>query len=487
MSLNLKKGEMADVFIKKKILLAVHIESCFQGLLNIGRMLKESGRYEPIFLFVEDFYTRSCMERDMSICKREDIYHLKSLKEYGGIIFRQTGIKRLLNGFAESLAQNIKFKITGSVVYQLLKLYKRLKYIRRLICNEEISLVVTGLDLAHYDTSVFIKAAHLEQKPAVIVTDIMTNASEFGELYYNNPRHRIKKWNSRLVGRLYPHWVLEYKKQRLMRLPSAGMVLAKELLGLAPPLPWQIHSGYADAILVESEEARDFGISNGLPPEQVVATGTVSLDIMAKILAESSALRYELYQRLNFHENNKPMILLALPQDDHPVGYARAFTTYKEMVYFFVTSVAACHEYNVVVCLHPSTKHEDVKYIEQLGVKIAQEPTANLIPLCDIYVCPYSSTIKWAIVCAKPVVVYDYNRHKRSDFIGAKGVLVTEEKKEFIAAVQGLTENHSFYEEISGMQKGYADRWGRLDGKAGARILKVFDDFIMEKTLFNSA
>lgn len=259
----------------------------------------------------------------------------------------------------------------------------------------------------------------------MVITDIMTNAAEFGELYYNNPNHSLKQWTRRLVGFLYPRWVLEHRGRKLLRLPSAGMVLAKEWLGLAPPLPWQIHSGYADAILLESEQVRQYGISNGLPPEQLIATGTVSMDMMSKVLQEVPKHRADLYRRLNIAEN-KPMILLAMPQDDHPTGYVRPFPTYKDMVRFLVSSLSACQDYNLVVCLHPSTEYDSIKYIEDWGAKIAKEPTARLVPLCDINVATVSSTIKWAIACGKPTIAYDYGRHQSPAYVGAKGVITKE-------------------------------------------------------------
>jgi glycosyltransferase involved in cell wall biosynthesis len=488
LNLNLQEIDMADIYqLKKKALLVVHMESCFQGLLNIAKMLRESEKYEPIFLFEEDNYPSSCLHRDIQICVTENIAHLNVFGSEGARYLGSLRERKIslayriappaLAKFIDPVIRRTGIAIYNNAVYQFFKLYLRLRYLRGLIRREDISLVVLGFDLAQYNTAVHVKAAHLEKRPAVVVTDIMTSASEFGELYYNNPKHRVKNLSDRLIEKLYPRWVLNYKGRKLLRLPSAGMILAKELLGLAPPLPWQYHSSYADAVLVESTELRDFGIANGLPAEQLIATGTVSQDIMANAIKNASTLRHDLYKRLGFGED-KPMILVALPQDDHPKGYERPFPTYEDMVNFFVNSVVSCNEYNIVVCLHPSTHYEDVRYIEQMGVKITQEPTASLIPLCDIYVSTVSSTIKWAIACGKPVIAYDYNRHRRSDFKEAKGVIVVEKKEEFIDMLCRLTEDRKFYDEISTKQKSCAERWGKLDGQGGARILKVFDELI---------
>lgn len=464
---------------KKKALIVIHIESCFPELLNVARLLKQSGRYEPIFLFVEGYY--ATIQRDMLTCEAEHIPHLNPLSEPGRHLLHETLAGRLwhlvLSSVPEALAETVKFSIFGSVPYQLWRHSQRLGFVKRLIQKEQISLLIPGLDLAHYDTSLFIKAAHLQRTPAVIVTDMMTIAAEYGDWYYHNPRHSLERWPNQLVGTLYPRWVLEHKDRKLLRLPSAGMVLAKEWLGLAPPLPWQIHSGYADAILVESERMRSLGILNGLPAEQLIATGNMSQDTMAKVLRDAPRQRAELYRKLNLPEN-KPMILLAMPQYATPRGYPQIFPIYDDMVQFLVSVLSACKDYNLVVCLHPSTEYDRIKHIEQWGAKIALEHTARLVALCDIFVASVSSTIKWAIACSKPTISFDFDCIRRPEYAEVKGVITVETKGDFLSALRNLTENKAFYDEIAMRQATHAAQWGQLDGNAGERILEVFDQQI---------
>lgn len=162
----MKDGGTVEVEqLKKRALIVIHIESCFPELLSVARMLKESGRYEPILLFVEGYY--STLRRDMSICEAQNIAHLNSVEEPGRRLLRGTLVgrllSRLLNSFPESLAKTMKTHVFHSAAYQLWKHSQRLEFVRRLINSQGISLIVLGLDLAHYDTSVFIRAAHLQK------------------------------------------------------------------------------------------------------------------------------------------------------------------------------------------------------------------------------------------------------------------------------------------------------------------------------------
>ena len=121
------------------------------------------------------------------------------------------------------------------------------------------------------------------------------------------------------------------------------------------------------------------------------------------------------------------------------------FQTFPALVEFWIRSLAAVQNWNIVVLLHPSVSYEEMRYIEDWGVKIAQQPTAEVVPLCDLYVTSVSSTIRWAIACSKPVVNYDVYRYYYEGFMHVKGVLYTEEQAGFQELLQRLTTDSDFF------------------------------------------
>lgn len=476
---------------RKKILLAIHLDTFFSGLVGVARLLKESEQYEPLLFFAQDYAN---LYGDLAICEAEKLPYLYPR----GPMTRLVGItsadgrpplirrliKQWLSYFPKATTRMIvswfREVTIDTVFYQYWKLSSRLRYITCLIREESISLVVLAGDVIHYDTSVFTKAAHLEHIPAVIVPGWMADATEPAEAFGYDPRYQLQqRWTNRLAGRLYPHWVYKYKGQELIRLP-AGHVLAREWLGLAPPSPWILHSGDADAIALESEAMREYCLSAGLPPDQLALTGSVNHDNLVKILKEATQRRADLYRRLDLPAD-RPLILSALPPNEFYRTGGRPecnFQVYEELVEFWVQSLAAVKGYNVVISLHPSIKFEQLQYIEQWGVRIARDHTVGLVPLCDIFVASVSTTIQWAIVCGKPVVNYDVYRFGYTDYALAKGVITVEEKKGFIAVLQRLVKDRAFYEDIAMCQKACSDRWGRLDGLASERILQLFDQLV---------
>jgi hypothetical protein len=284
---------------------------------------------------------------------------------------------------------------------------------------------------------------------------------------------------NRFVGWLYPHWVRDWRGRKLIRMPW-GRVLAMEWLGLAPPLPWVAGSGDADAIAVESEEMVRFYTDAGLPREQLVNTGSLTDDILAAAVQDAPVRKAALCRDLGLPVE-RPLLLSALPPDTLYMLGGRPqcdFQTYATLVEFWVRSLTAVQGWNIVILLHPSVSYESMRYIEEWGVKIACQPTAEMVPLCDLYVTSVSSTIRWAIACGKPVVNYDVYRYHYEGFMHVKGVLYTEEQAGFQELLQRLTTDIAFFQQTTQAQAQAAPNWGFLDGRSGQRMLELLDTLI---------
>jgi hypothetical protein len=122
-----------------------------------------------------------------------------------------------------------------------------------------------------------------------------------------------------------------------------------------------------------------------------------------------------------------------------------------------------------------------MRYIEDWGVKIAQEPTPTVIPLCDLFVASVSSVIRWAIACAKPTINYDVYRFRYVDYLDVDGILAMEEQDAFLSALHRLTSNAAFYAEVKARQEKWASYWGNLDGGTDERMLALFDELIAKR------
>lgn len=450
---------------RKPTLLVVHTNTYFANLLPTARLLKRSSTYEPLFCFSSYYPT---LDRDQEICRRENIRFLGP--PLAPADFKLGGWVRRGRRVAELLAS----KGWRTPFYHLYALLSTMAQIRGVIANERVALMIFPSD-NRYDIAAYIKAGHEAGVPSVVVPAFMAARREWAEAMSGNPDYQTRRWSNRLAAKLYPRWVYDHGGTRLVALPS-GQLLAREWLGLAPPQPWILHSGFADAIALESGAVREYCIREGLPERQLVVTGSVDHDLMFEIGANRSQQRRELLARLGLAPERR-MLLTALPPDQLYGGGRKDcdFRVYADLVEFWMKSLAKPRGFNVIVSLHPSVKREDWTHIEQWGAKIADDKISALMPLCDVFVASISATIQWAIACGKPVLNYDVYRYRYPDYIGVKGVIATEEQRAFAATLDRLTSDERFVEEMVAHQARSAPDWGKLDGQAGGRLLGLFD------------
>jgi hypothetical protein len=394
---------------------------------------------------------------------------VKQVKDASAGKQRDNGkFRQLLRSPVDFLERLLSRAFPNAIATKLLNMFRQMEYVRRLIRELKISALVLPAD-NRYDQSAYVKAAHLEGVGVLVVPQFMAGHLEWAEYVWGKPAYHVKGFRNRLAAIFYPRWRLEYKGRELLSLPGAD-VITRELMGIVPPLPWVLHSGAADAIAVESEAVKEYCLNEGLPDCQVKVTGSVAHDVLFKVASEREIKKAELLKKFEM-DDNLPVMLSSIPPDSLYMGRPECdFRTYRELIEFWCASLSLVKGYNHLAVLHPSLSYQDLKYIEDYGVKIVREPTVNVIPLCDIYVASISSTIQWAIACAIPVVNYDVYRYHYTDYADVGGVITVEEKIDFVDVLLKFANDTEYYFKYSHLQEHEAPKWGVLDGNAVLRL-----------------
>ncbi len=476
----------------------------FTELFRVAKLLNSSDNYKPVFLF----HSYPSVKKEMDACYKEKIecfdlngqcIHLFS-DYFGGIppatsYIEQLTIKKSVLKFLRGIVpggfrrgchslilktfRKLKLNFVSNS-FTLVQDLKKIKENYTVLFNKiKPNLLILAGDEVGNDSALLIRAGHEYGIDTIITPSTMSNGLEQAEVYYNNPSHSMGNKVNWVAGKLFPRWVLNHKGRKLLRV-NGERVFAFEWLKIGPPLPWIFHSGFSDAIAVESPAMLNYYLDAGLPEKQLVLTGSPVNDIMGSVLQNKEQLRSDLYKELNMPKD-RPMILSALPPDFLYVVGGRPqcdFQEYDELVKFWLTSLAEIKEYNIVIALHPSVDYYKVKHLENYGIKIARENIVYLMPLCDIFIASVSSTIRWAIVCGIPVINYDVYRYQYSDYLNVDGVITLEEKEDFLRLLHKLTGNPDFYAEIAKKQRNHSKAWGIQDGLSGKRVLDLVDRFI---------
>lgn len=283
-----------------------------------------------------------------------------------------------------------------------------------------------------------------------------------------------KGWLGRLLALLAPAWIKKGRFAGAIIFP-ATYIVAREALGMTLRNAWIVHGGYADRLLVESQQMMELYRSEGLPEEKLALTGSPYCDTMFAALKDDPQASAAFRRPLPI-EPGKLRILVSWPPSYHPSRSAHSeFPTYEEMslkVLGWLNALPGCR---LTVSLHPAMQGEMRASIERMGLEISSEYVIGLIPKHDIYISYYSSTIRWAIASGKPVVNYDAYRLELDVYAKAPGFFNATTFDEFKRNVKQLTSSVVAFELSAEKQIAVAERWGLVDGECMPRILAELD------------
>lgn len=499
-----KKGPHAPAAKGRRVLLAVHVNTFFVELFRIAKILKADESWEPVMYFGWPYPTR---DRDVKACRDVGLVCVDddglpnaelgegtaaialgttrpgavaldfqafvrlSRRVLRGIVRRIHTAKSQLFLSPPPVAQASAPTCSGYLQWHL----EQQAAASRLLAGARAELLILGGDMPGYDTSDYIAVARRLGIPVVLIPSTMSNGLEQAEAYFHNPEYQVIGQENELAAQRFPRWVREHRGRKLLRRPG-GDILAMEQLGTAPPRPWGFNSGFADVVCAESQEMIDYYLDCGLPREQIVDTGSPANDVLAEYAATAPQRRSELLRELGLVDD-RPLIVAALPPDFLYLDGGRPecdFRKYDDLVAFWHRSLTSLDHCNVLLSLHPSVSPEAFRHLETDNLRIGPGNTASLVPLADVYVASVSSTIRWAIASGKPVINYDVYRYRYTDYLHVPGVATMEEQVEFVAELDRMANDVEYRRKRTLQQQSVAERWGRLDGLAGRRLLEVF-------------
>lgn len=361
---------------------------------------------------------------------------------------------------------------------ELVRILRSVMLKRAAVCDTLLrqrawAAIVMCEDNVELDTGVWIEMARQHGIRSIILPYTISNTAEFAESYVGFAPYQVRTSpQNRTVARLFPSWMLAYKGQRFLR-SNCTKIVAVEQLGLAPPNPWLLNSGYADAIAVESEAMHDYYRAAGIPAAQLVTTGSLADDLLASALASAPERRRRLLSGFG-RGDDRPLLLCGLPPDQNTFDRPGCeFKDFDALLEFWGDCLAGLNGWNVVVRPHPKTPPERVDVLRRKGLAVSYDDTATLVPLCDLYVASVSATIRWAVACGKPVLNYDVYQYGYEDYRGLGGVLLVNSRDEFRRALADLTGTGGKRAALAGIQRGDAGKWARLDGESAERIVAL--------------
>lgn len=370
-------------------------------------------------------------------------------------------------------------------------LYNRFVVIEKIIKRYSPDIIIHGLDMAHLDSSLIIQYAKKKGIPNIVLTWIYATGDDPANVYYNNniyPNHSLKRWLNIIVAKRYPQYLYKYRGVEIIRLPAAQL-LVREILKLGEPLPWVFNSGYADAIVVDSNAMYNYYHRAGIPKEQLRITGMPMQDVLFKSVTNKSIIRSQIYNYYEF-DIKKPLILTAFIPDCFGLlkgtSYPKEFYSYDELNSFWMDNLARLNDrYNLLATVHPGTSDQERDELDnKYGIRVMRSlhSTALVLPISVLHITSVSSTIRWAIACNVPVI--DYDVYDFDNQLGdVPGVVKIYAKKDFIEIVEIILSNEQFIGKLKEIQKESVSEYGLIDGLSSERLLDLISAMINDERL----
>lgn len=454
----------------KKLMLIAHVDSYFATFLELAVNLKKSQDFTSIILFPRLYPN---LQKHINLCAEKDISCIV-LPNLASVDHRR-GLLGDLNLLLQRVCRVLMSWLPGApyLIYLMLS-GSSMRNIRELLKKQSPDVIILGGDIVGHDMATYIKQARNLKIRSMILPSWMASAREPAENCLYDPRHSLSRPLNKLFCKFYPRWKFHHKGRDLIRLP-AQEALVLETLGLAPPLPWVLHSGNADKVGVESDAAFEYGIREGLDSHRLVVVGSCTHDVLHSRLVKRAEYRQSLCMEYGL-DPLRPIVVCALPPD---MLYGKGgrpecdFTNYTSLIKEFLVPIGKKVGSRFIVSLHPSAAASKLKFIEEYGAVIVESPIAELIPLADVYVASISATIQWAVACGIPVINYDVYRYRYTDYDGLKEVLTVETYASYLDALDSLIQIQDTPANYPLEQSAVARHWGVLDGKATQRITET--------------
>jgi hypothetical protein len=329
-------------------------------------------------------------------------------------------------------------------------------------------------DVVGLVTPLIIRAGQRNGVPSLILPYTIANQQEAFQSLKSNPSYRLSHWANFLCGLIWSRWVMRKDGHALIRLP-APHVIAHALTRVAPPDPWMMNSGFANAIAVENEAMLDYYRQAGIPAGKMHVVGAIYDDYLARFLLTKEQALAELRAELALASSLPLLVVGGCPDQtgNCPPGFEFA-----DMAEFGGRLAEALRpladSYQILFRPHPNFLDLS-RTMECAGIRTTTVDTARLVAMSDLYVAFGSATIRWAIACAVPTVNYDVFHYAYGDFAAVDGVINVDSYAEFAARLAELVPGAAAFEGLRTAIKRAAGRWGMLDGRSVDRIVALLE------------
>ncbi len=450
-----------------RILFAPLHEPSLLEMLPVAEKLAEDGVYKPVF-----FIFREMKSAQVSLLRKQGFqvlgpqasYSLKPLGQEISVAAthdreRTLQVRQISTFFKKSLLSFTFF----SFLWHVVKYGYQREKAKRLLKHEKVALlIIIGDRHVGWETTLIKVANDLSISSLIVPFAVSDPLSDYQYRLRlpNVERYKVNSWFRRFLCKHFPNWAYQVGNEKLFFIPP-GMALAAKVWDIMPENPWALGGGAATRMAVESYRVKEMFVEHGIPISKMIVTGKPSTDQIYATLKNADAEK--LRRELGLNENQN-VLLCSVPQlAEH--GLLPWDEHWRE-VEFLLAALTAQSNVVLLLSLHPKSDPDQYKPLaEKYGAIIADKHIYSLLPVCDIFVATYSSTVVQAIGIGKPTIVVDFYGLNYTLYDDTPGVIVLRQREKLDGTLKKMIADREYYEELSDSQHENSWEWISLDGK----------------------
>jgi hypothetical protein len=241
-------------------------------------------------------------------------------------------------------------------------------------------------------------------------------------------------------------------------------------LELLPKVPWVQGGGLSNRVLSASDEDKQFLMEMGLDEIKIKTVGQPSLDNLSKSFQNRASIRKKFIKNFQL-DPSKKILVFAVPHmaEIHFMTWEKHLTILSN-----IFGQLEDMNLNVLISLHPRAnvdRYPDL--INSFGYSLVTSRLHEFLPIADVFMATYSSTVRWASACKIPSLILNYDLEY--DFLAAT-------PGTYLCSENCVTENLNkvLDPEFSGSKSNFFDgetTFGKyLDGQATYRTaMEIID------------
>jgi hypothetical protein len=369
------------------------------------------------------------------------------------------------------------YKLSLYHIYKYIKYKKQLKkdYLiaKKLFKEYKPNLIIAEGDRALRIAPTLLKVA--KEKKIKIVIPYLTYSGTSFLLRKDCNNFKLNFFSnifSQYIFRKFKDQALSYNNQKYY-FYEAYRLLALKKLGMLSDYPWSIGNGLSDIVCVDNKHTYMRYIKMRVKKEKLVIVGDVSYDALYKIYKDRIEIKNKIIKKYKLNYTKK-IIILALPQlaEHKRLDWDTHWIEIKYLV-----NVLSTIGINILISLHPRMNRENYDFINKISnCTLLDERLFDVLPIADLFVAGFSSTIIWAVLCGINNIVINFYGLNFDIYDFLKSIKIINKKENFKKNIIDLLNK----------KVDFSDDWKNLsrdqvfDGNTGDRYNRLFNKAIAE-------